>query len=202
MPQVIDRSLNRKSLKFLIGLLAIISPLMHVAGDVMKLLNNNLLSVPQLLLTYASFMLLPLAVVGIFSLYWDRLGWFGLVGTVLYSVAFIYFATTAMTPFTHMRSEIVAGNVSFSHLSDIFGQPYVIHGILMTIGGILFGGAILLSKTLPKLTGALLIFGVIINVIFTIYPVGPFFIIGAIIRNGAFILMGLYLITLKERSYS
>jgi len=197
----INRGLNKQSLTTCIGIIAVISPLLHSIGDVIKLIDNGLLSVPQLILTYASFMLLPLMIVGIFALYWQKLGWIGFMGAILYSVAFTYFATTAMNPLVHMLSEVTSGNLNFNELSDLLGFPYLFHGILMILGGLLFGGAILLSNTLPKLTGILLIIGVLANAIFSLVPIGPFFIVGALIRNASFILMGFYLLKNKEALY-
>jgi len=188
------KGLNERALILSVAIIAMISPFLHIIGDIMKLIDNGYYSVTSLVIIYISFTFLPLVVVGIFALHWQKLGWLGFIGTILYSLAFVYFASTAINPLVHMHTEVVNGALSFSALAEMQGFSYVLHGVFMTLGGILFAVSLIRSGALPKLAGVLLITGVIINVVFNLIPIGPLFAMGTIIRNTSFIFMGIYLL--------
>jgi len=177
---------------------------MHLISDVIELINGCF-SDTQLVLNYLAYLLMPMACLGL--CYRFRAGKPGLkrlalVGSLLYSVSFVYFAYTSIYPLTKYGSKVES--ITYPILVQELGRAYFIYGTLMVLGGLGFGTALAWSSNLPKKVrdaGFLLLSGVYINAAVALLGLSPnFHQVGSLFRNVAFISLGLQIlnVSLKE----
>jgi hypothetical protein len=175
-----------------VGFGAIIAPAAHSFTDVMESYGGGF-STLQLGINYAAFVAMPFIVLGLYAVQRPRIGWAGLAGAVSYGAAFVYFAGTA-------TYALARATPDYATLLDELGPVYHAHGLLMIIGGVLFGAATARVGVLPRWTGYVLIAGVMLNLLIGSLPVPPIGqIIGSAIRNVALIGMGVALLRSQFR---
>lgn len=111
----------------------------------------------------------------------------GLLGAILYGVAFTYFAFSAL----HV---CVLQEPNYEALWQQLGMVYTGHGTLMVIGGLLFGSAAWRERQLPKTAVALLAAGLCINALLSLLPTPDILqILGSAVRNAGLVMIGLHL---------
>jgi hypothetical protein len=180
-------NLSEKHIKEIIGIGAIAFFFLHSLTDLIEILNNGF-SNPQLILTYISFIFIPMIIIGMFSINWKKAGWIGLIGTILYSISFIYFASTAIYPLMNKTRD-------YEILLTELGFIYYFHGGMMVVGGMLLGISIIKGNFYPLWTGFGLTVGVIINALVSFLPISAIFqTIGTLFRNISFIGIGIFII--------
>ncbi len=127
-----------RTLRWIIAITVIISSTLHLLSDVMEWTSGGF-SQTQLLINYVGFLPIPFLMIGLYAYQRPRIGWGGLIGSVLYGIAFVYFAHTTMIAFEESIS-------NYEMLLEKLGNVYTFHGGLMVTGGMMFGIASLHSK--------------------------------------------------------
>ena len=138
-----------------IGYAAVLAPTLHSLTDLAEWITGGF-SATQLWLNYSAFIAIPFAIAGLFAVQRPRIGWLGLVGAILYGIAFIYYAHTSLYA-------IQAAVPTYPELWERLGPTYTAHGVVMVLGGLAFGAASLRAKQLPAWACAVFLVGVIAN---------------------------------------
>lgn len=167
----------------LIGLGAIVAPIAHSATDAMEWLNGGF-TPPQLWLNYFAFLPLPAILLGLYAVQRPRITRLGLAGALLYGFAFVYF--------THTTLAALAARVpDYDRLWDQLGRTYTVHGVVMLVGGGLFGWATVRARVLPAWSGWLFLTGLTINLLVGLLPLPDLLqTIGTTVRNAGLVAMG------------
>ena len=178
-------------LPLIIGWIAIISPLLHILSDLLEVFGGGY-AASQLWINYLAFLPIPWLMIGLYAFQRPRSSWMSLTGAGFYGTSFIFFAGTTLYA-------LVSKTANYSTLLDELGSIYTFHGGLMVAGGILFGVAVIKARVLPRWTGWLLIIGVSLNLLFRLLAFPDLSqIIGSIVRNIAFVGMGLAILQRKR----
>jgi len=176
-----------KSLRWIIGTTAIAAPSLHLLSDLLEWLSGGFFPV-QLLINYPAFMFMPFLMLGLYAIQQPRMGWVGLIGTVLYSIAFIYFAHTTLVALEHSISD-------YEMLLQQLGGVYTFHGGVMIIGGTMFGIDSLKAKVFSSRVIALFLIGISLNLAVALLPLPDILqILGSLLRNVGLIAMGITVI--------
>ncbi|OLP15398.1 hypothetical protein BST81_26630 [Leptolyngbya sp. 'hensonii'] len=142
----------------------------------------------QLIINYAGFLPMPFLMIGLYAYQRPRIGLVGLIGSVLYGVAFIYFAHTTM----------IALEQAISNYEILLGKlegVYTFHGGLMVVGGTMFGIASLHARVLWQGAVSLFMLGIILNLGVALLPLPDILqILGSSVRNFGLIAMGVSVI--------
>jgi hypothetical protein len=174
----VDRATQRA-----IALGAILAPALHSATDAMEWLHGGFTS-PQLWLNYLAFLPLPAIMLGLYAVQRPRIARLGLVGALLYGFAFVYFTHTTLTA-------ISAHAPDYESLWNQLGATYTLHGVLMLLGGAIFGWATIQARIFPRWTGWLFLGGLTVNLVFGLLPVPDLLqTIGTTVRNAGLVGMG------------
>jgi uncharacterized membrane protein YedE/YeeE len=108
----------------------------------------------RLALTYAAEAAIPLFVLGLYALQRPRIGRLGLAGAVAYAYSYVFFTSTVVYALVdHTRD--------YDAVTTAFGLWMVVHGLVMLVGGVAFGCAIVRAKVYPRWTGVCLALGVV-----------------------------------------
>ena len=83
------------TLRWLIAITAIIAPTLHILSDVLEWTGGGFSPI-QLTINYLGFLPMPFLMIGLYAIQRPKISWLGLIGSVLYGVAFIYFAHTTL----------------------------------------------------------------------------------------------------------
>ena len=178
-------------LPLIIGWIAIISPLLHILSDLLEVFGGGY-GASQLWINYLAFLPIPWLMIGLYAFQRPRSSWMSLAGAIAYGTSFIFFAGTTLYA-------LVSKTADYSTLLEELGGIYTFHGVLMVAGGILFGVAVIKARVLPRWTGWLLILGVSLNLLFRLLAFPDLSqIIGSIVRNIAFVGMGLAILQRKR----
>ena len=176
-----------KTLYRIIAITAIVAPTLHLISDVLEWSNGGFSRI-QLLINYAGFLPMPFLMLGLYAAQRPKIGWLGLVGAILYGIAFIYFAHTTLLALEESIS-------NYEILWQRLGAIYTFHGGLMVVGGLLFGFSALKAGVLWRKGVILFIFGLLLNLLLTFLPLPDIMqIIGSSIRNLGLIGIGFGLI--------
>ncbi len=183
-----------KTLFWIIAVTAIAAPILHLISDVLEWKDGGFSRI-QLLINYAGFLPMPFLMLGLYAVQRPKIGWLGLVGAVLYGIAFIYFAHTTL----------LALEESFANYESLWkrlGAVYTFHGGLMIFGGFLFGFSSLKAGVLWRKGIIIFICGLFLNLIITFLPLPEIIhIIGSSVRNFGLIGIGFGMIgTLRDKS--
>ena len=180
-----------KNLRLIVGLTIIIASTLHILSDLLEVFSGGF-SAEQLWINYVAFLPIPFMMVGLYAVQRPRSGWMSLTGALAYGTSFIFFAGTTLYA-------LVAKTADYSTLLEELGSIYTFYGGLMVAGGILFGIAVIEAKVLPRWTGWLLILGVSLNLLFRLLAFPDLSqIVGSIMRNIAFIGMGIAIIRTRK----
>jgi hypothetical protein len=172
-----------RNLVRLIGAVAVLAPGLHVASDVLEWLAHGFTPL-QLWLSYLAFVAMPAVFLGLYAAQRPQIELFGLVGAIVYGAAFIYFAHTAL----YALAERIA---TYAALWARLGALYTLHGGLMILGGLLFGGASLRARRLPRWTVLAFLSGIALNLILGLLPTPDILqTAGSTLRNAGIMGMG------------
>ncbi len=175
------------TLCWIVSITAIIAPSLHILSDVLEWTGGGF-SRTQLLINYAGFLPMPFLMLGLYAYQRPRIGWIGLIGSVLYGVAFIYFAHTTLIA---LEESIP----NYEILWERLGGVYTFHGVLMVAGGAMFGIDSLKAKVLWRGAVSIFIVGVILNLGIALLPLPDTLqILGSSVRNLGLIAMGVSVI--------
>jgi hypothetical protein len=174
---------TRSRLILIVGLAAIVAPSLHLLSDVMEWSAGGF-SRAQLLVNYAAFVPMPFLLLGLYALQTPRSKWTGLIGAVLYGLAFVYF--------TH--STLVALEQAVPDYETLWGRlgvVYTVHGALMIAGGLLFGVDALRARVLPRAGVILFLTGIGLNLAVGLTPLPDIVqIAGSTMRNVGLVVIG------------
>ena len=175
------------ALQWIIAITAILAPTLHLLSDVLEW-NSGGFSHMQLLINYVGFLPIPFLLFGLYAYQRPQIGWDGLLGSVLYGIAFIYFAHTTLIA--------IEGSISnYEMLLGKLGDVYTFHGGLMVVGGTMFGIASLRAKVLWQGAVSLFMVGIILNFGVALLPLPDILqILGSSVRNLGLIAMGVSII--------
>lgn len=176
-----------RALHWIVAITAIVAPTLHLLSDVLEWTSGGF-SQTQLLINYAGFLPIPFLILGLYAYQRPRIGWVGLIGSVLYGVAFIYFAHTTLIALEQSIS-------NYEMLLGKLGGVYTFHGGLMVAGGTMFGIASLRAKVLWQGAVILFLVGMILNLGVALLPLPDILqILGSSVRNLGLITMGVSII--------
>ena len=180
-------------MKFLINLFTGFIFLLYIITDSMELVQGGFSSL-QLTLTYIAMAGIPFSMMGLYAMEAKRGGWLYLTGLLLIAVSFIYFAGTAIWALAERTGD-------YGFLVERLGFTYLLHGVLLVIGG-LFAGMVMIRRRLAPLPiGVLLIIASMMSLLTGALQLPEIGYVAAnYIRNGAFVLLGIWnSMNLKQR---
>ena len=129
---------------------------LYLISDVLEVAQGGF-STGRLMVTFAGEAALPLFVIGLYTVQRPRIGVLGLIGVIAYAYSYVFFTSTVVFA-------LFAGSRDYRSLSDAFGAWMTVHGIVMLLGGLAFGLAIVRARVLPRWTGICLMAGVVLVV--------------------------------------
>lgn len=128
----------------------------YLLSDVLEVVQGDF-STMRLSLTYAGEAAIPLFVVGLYAGQRPHIGRLGLIGAIAYAYAYVFFTSTVVYA-------LVAGTRNYHDLAGVFGAWMVVHGVVVLVGGLTFGLAVVRAGVLPRWTGWCLMLGVVLVV--------------------------------------
>jgi hypothetical protein len=149
----VGTSRNAADLSLYVGLATIAFTVLYLLSDVLEVIQGDF-STLRLCLTYAGESSIPLFVIGLYVVQRPSIGRLGLLGATGYAYAYVFFTSTVVYA-------LVAGTRDYSALANVFGVWMTIHGLVMVVGGIAFGIAVVRAGKLPSWTGVCLAVGVV-----------------------------------------
>jgi hypothetical protein len=171
---------------------AIVAPSLHTLTDIMEWVDGGF-SPTQLWLNYFAFLPLPAVMLGLYAAQRPHISSIGLGGALGYGFAFIYFTHTTLLA-------LAAGMHDYSQLWGELGRAYTVHGGLMIISGIAFGGATLEARFLPSWTAWSFLAGICFNLILGLLPAPEIYqTLGTFLRNVGLVGMGCALAKRHQR---
>ena len=182
---------SKPQLNVVVGIAALVAPALHSLTDVMEWYQGGF-SATQLWINYIAFLPMPWLLLGMYAAHEPRPNAVGLVGALLYGVAFTYFAHTTLYALT---DHVLTYEALWLRLGDL----YTVHGALMVLGGFMFAWSTLRAGWLPG--GALLLFatGILWNLALALLPAPDILqTIGSAARNLGLMAMG-YAILFKRQ---
>lgn len=142
----------------------------------------------QLLINYVGFVLMPFVIIGLYAVQRPVIGWNGFAGAMLYGISFIYFAHTSLF-------SLELSIPDYETLWTRLGAVYTFHGVMMIVGGLVFGVASLRANVLSRIGVSIFILGIGLNLLFGLLPVPDIMqIIGSSFRNVGLIVIGIGLL--------
>ncbi|GDY13773.1 hypothetical protein LBMAG53_26510 [Planctomycetota bacterium] len=166
-----------------VGLSAVVAPSLHLVSDVLEWATGGFTRT-QLLVTYAAFLPMPFLLLGLHVLQKERGGWPGLLGALLYGVAFVYFLHTALVALEESIAD-------YDALWQRLGWVYSVHGAMMIGGGALFGVTALQARVLSPLGLSLFLAGIAMNLACGLTTLPDIFqTVGSAVRNLGLICVG------------
>jgi hypothetical protein len=188
-----SRAPARDPLATVVGIAAIVAPLVHSITDLMEWQQHGF-SRAQLLLNYLAFLPMAWLLLGFCAVLRPRPGWSALAGAVLYGAAFSYFTFTTVFA-------LVEAVPDYEALWGRLGVTYTIHGGLMVVGGLLFAYGAWNDETLPRLAVAAFATGIATNLVLALLPAPDLLqTLGSAIRNGGLIGMGVAVLRADRRT--
>ena len=183
-----DAPLSQLSLA--VGIAALVAPALHSITDVLEWYCGGF-SAGQLWLNYIAFLPMPWLLLGLYAVREPRPNVLGLIGALLYGVAFTYFAHTTL----YAIAEQVP---TYEALWSRLGSLYTVHGAFMVVGGLMFAWSALRAGWLPKWPLLLFAFGIALNLLLALIPAPDILqTFGSAARNLGLIAMG-YAILFKR----
>lgn len=171
------------TLSVVVGVAAIVAPILHSVTDAMEWYEQGF-SRTQLWLNYVAFLPMPWLLLGMYAVREERLGLSGLVGALLYGIAFTYFAHTTLYA-------LASHAPTYEALWQQLGPTYTVHGALMVVGGLLFSVAALRAGALPRPAVRLFGTGLLVNLVLALMPAPDILqTVGTAIRNAGLVGMG------------
>jgi hypothetical protein len=136
------------------GLAAITFSVLYLASDIMETGQGHFSPV-RLALTYAAEAAIPLFVLGLYAGQRPHIGRLGLFGAGAYAYSYVFFTSTVVYA-------LVAHTTDYQGVTTAFGPWMVVHGLIMLVGGVAFGIAVVRARVFPAWTGGCLVVGVVL----------------------------------------
>lgn len=180
-------AVGNSDLVTLVAVAAVVFPIVYFVADLVEVAQGNF-STARLALAFIGESAIPLFVVGLYAVQRPHIGRLG-YGAFAYAYSFVFFTGTVVYA-------LAAGSRNWKAVTDVFGGWFTVFGVIMVLGGIAFGLAVVKTARLPRWTGLCLIVGVVLvaaaagmsNAVRTVAAAAP---------DAAFIGMGVTL--LRER---
>jgi len=147
----------------------------------------------QLLLVsnYVAFVVLAFSMFGLFAAQRPYIKGIGFLGTVLFAWSFIYFSHTSLYAIENQIRD-------YETLWQQLGLVYTLHGVMMVIGGLMFGVATYQLAIFPKWASGCFLVGIFCNLLFALIAVHELWhILATVFRNVGLVGMGFYLLKLR-----
>ncbi len=174
---------SRTAFHIVVGVAAITAPALHSLSDAMEWYRGGF-STGQLWLTYIAFLPMPWLLLGVYAVHQPRPSLLGLIGALLYGVAFTYFAHTALYALAERTP-------TYEVLWQRLGSTYTVHGAFMVIGGLLFAWSALRAHWLPSFSVLLFAAGLAVNLVLALVPAPDILqTVGTAVRNLGVVSMG------------
>jgi hypothetical protein len=145
---------TRMALPLLIGLAAVVFSAVYVISDLIEVAQGDF-STFRLSLTFVAEAAIPLFVIGLYAVQRPRIGRLGLFGATAFAYSYVFFTGTVLYA-------LIAGTQNYHALTKVFGPWMTVHGLIMLVGGLAFGLAVVRAKVLPRWTGVCLMVGVVL----------------------------------------
>ena len=139
--------------RVVVGLATIAFTAVYLISDLMEVVQGNF-SMFRLSLTYAGEMAIPFFVLGLYAVQRPQIGRLGLVGATAFAYSYVFFTGTVLYA-------LITGTPNYHALTKVFGAWMTVHGLIMLIGGLSFGLAVVRAGVLPRWTGICLMAGVV-----------------------------------------
>jgi hypothetical protein len=174
------------SLPQLVGLAAVVFTAVYFISDLIEVAQGGF-STFRLSLTYAGEAAIPIFVIGLYAVQRPRIGRLGLFGAIAFAYAYVFFTSTVVYA-------LIADIPDWKALVKVFGAWMTVHGLIMLVGGLAFGLAVVRAGVLPRWTGVCLMAGVVLVVAAAGLP-NIARTVAAAVPDAAFIGMGVALLT-------
>lgn len=133
------------------GLAAVGFTAVYLISDLIEVAQGGF-STFRLSLTYAGEAAIPLFVIGLYAVQRPRIGRLGFFGAVAYAYSYVFFTSTVVYA-------LIAWTPNYTALVKVFGAWMTVHGLIMLVGGLAFGLAVVRAGVLPRWTGVCLMAG-------------------------------------------
>jgi hypothetical protein len=163
-PVAVSNAMEPVWLSIPVGLAAIGFSVIYLASDGLEVGQGGDFSTSRLVLTYLGEAAIPLFVLGLYAVQRPRIGRLGLAGAVGYAYSYVFFTSTVVFA-------LVAHTPNYQGVRKAFGAWMVVHGLIMLIGGVSFGIAVVRAQVLPRWTGGCLVVGVVLVTAASGFPV-------------------------------
>jgi hypothetical protein len=151
-----QRPQTRNNLQLLVGLAAIAFSAVYFISDLIEVAQGGF-STFRLILTYIGEAAIPLFVIGLYAVQRPRIGRLGFGGAITYAYAYVFFTSTVIYA-------LISGTRDYEALTKVFGAWMTVHGLILLLGGLAFGLAVVRAGVLPRWTGVCLMVGVVLVV--------------------------------------
>ena len=174
---------SQSQLSIAVGIAALAAPALHSITDMLEWYQGGFSAI-QLWLNYIAFLPMPWLLLGLYTVRQPRPNVFGLIGALLYGVAFIYFVHTTLYAITEQVP-------TYEALWIRLGSLYSVHGAFMVLGGLMFAWSALRAGWLPRWPLLLFASGIAVNLLVALMPVPDILqAIGSTVRNFGLMAMG------------
>jgi hypothetical protein len=146
--------LRHMTMRHVVGTAAITFSAIYFLSDVLETVQGDF-SVLRLSLTYAGEAALPIFVIGLYAVQRPRIGRLGMFGAVAYAYSYVFFTATVLYA-------LVGTAPNYAAVTTVFGAWMTVHGLIMVVGGLTFGLAVVRAGVLPRWAGIALMVGVIL----------------------------------------
>jgi hypothetical protein len=137
----------------LIGVAAVVFSALYVISDLLEVAQGGF-SPLRLSLTFVSEAAIPFFVLGLYAVQRPYIGRLGLFGALAFSYSYVFFTGTVLLAF-------VKRIPNYHALTKYVGASMTVHGLIMLVGGLVFGLAVMRARVVPHWTGACLMAGVV-----------------------------------------
>lgn len=144
---------GNSDLVVIVGLAAVVFPIVYFVADLVEVAQGNF-STARLVLAFIGESAIPLFVMGLYAVQRPCIGRLG-YGAFAYAYSFVFFTSTVVYA-------LAAGSRNYKAVTDVFGGWFTVFGVIMVLGGITFGLAVIKTARLPRWTGLGLIVGVVL----------------------------------------
>jgi hypothetical protein len=149
-----QRRQTRIDLPLLVGLAAIAFTAVYFISDLIEVAQGGF-STFRLVLTYVGEAAIPLFVIGLYAVQRPRIGRLGFLGAIAYAYSYVFFTSTVVYA-------LISGTPDYKALVKVFGAWMTVHGVILLVGGLAFGLAVVRAGVLPRWTGVCLMAGVVL----------------------------------------
>ncbi|MEA2593242.1 MAG: hypothetical protein QOD62_3073 [Actinomycetota bacterium] len=145
---------TRIGLSLLVGLAAVVFSAVYVISDVIEV-SQGRFSTFRLSLTFVAEAAIPLFVIGLYAVQRPRIGRLGLFGATAFAYSYVFFTGSVLYA-------LIARTRNYQALTKVFGPWMTVHGLIMLVGGLALGLAVVRAGVLPRWTGVCLMVGVVL----------------------------------------